>query len=262
MWGRSVDPIFGPLSDHILIRLMESPSLTAAMSEWETVPTMLIDLHAHTSLHSLDCSVTPDELIEGAKAVGLDGICITEHDQFWSRDAAAELAKRHDFLVIPGCEITTEEGHILTFGLERYVFGMHRAGFLKARVEEAGGALLFAHPYRRQFNPETGPEVPSFEEQVRRACENGGLDLTHGVETVNGRGSVAQNRFSLAVSEQLGLPAFGASDTHDPEDMGACATEFDRKVAGLDDFIVEVLAKRYHPVVMRNSLGPTSSQPE
>ena len=213
---------------------------------------MLIDLHTHTSVESWDSSLTPEELIEGAKKAGLDGICITEHDQFWRHDNVRALAQRHDFLVIPGCEITTEEGHILTFGLKEYVFGMHRAGFLRREVDGAGGVLLAAHPYRRMFNPDDGPEVPPFGQQVDRACGNGVLDHCDGVETLNGRGSYEQNHFSMAVCTQRGMLPFGASDSHDAGDIGACATEFEGAITGLDDLIAELKAGRFHPVLMRN----------
>ena len=54
---------------------------------------MLIDLHAHTSQESWDSTLTPDQLIESAKAAGLDGICLTEHDQFWSHDEVAGVGR-------------------------------------------------------------------------------------------------------------------------------------------------------------------------
>ena len=58
-----------------------------------------------------------DELIESSKLVGLDGICLTDHDTFWTDAQIHDLSRRHDFLVIPGCEINTEAGHVLVFGL-------------------------------------------------------------------------------------------------------------------------------------------------
>ena len=74
-----------------------------------------------------------DELIEGSKSLGLDGICLTDHDSFWTDDEVQNLSIKHDFLVLPGCEINTESGHVLVFGLKRYEFGMHRAAFLQSK---------------------------------------------------------------------------------------------------------------------------------
>ncbi len=86
---------------------------------------MLIDLHAHTRPISWDSDLTPDELVESAKAAGLDGICLTEHDYFWEPAEARALAKRHNFLVLPAVEVNTENGHILVYGLDKYEYGMH-----------------------------------------------------------------------------------------------------------------------------------------
>ena len=211
---------------------------------------MLIDLHAHTSMESWDSTLTPDELIESAKAAGLDGICLTEHDQFWDRRRVEELAKRHDYVVIPGCEITTEQGHVLVFGVESYVYGMHRAPFLREYVAAAEGVLLVVHPYRRAYIEEDEPWALPFEEQVRQASANVALGLTEGIEVLNGRGSQRQNEFSAALCELMELPSFGGSDTHDPHDMGVCATDFERPISGLGDFIAEVKAGRFRAVRM------------
>ncbi len=44
---------------------------------------MIIDLHTHTYPRSGDSLLNPDVLIQEAKKLGLDGICLTEHDEFW-----------------------------------------------------------------------------------------------------------------------------------------------------------------------------------
>ena len=216
---------------------------------------MLIDLHAHTTWHSMDSNLRPEELIEGSKAAGLGGICITEHDFFWDVEEVRELGRRHDFLLLPGCEITTEEGHMLVFGLDRYVFGMHRVEFLERRLSQAGGAMLAAHPYRRNFHAEDGPWVAPYDEQVAKAGRNVGLRLADGVETLNGRGSPAQNRFSQDVCEGQRKRAIGASDAHVATDIGTCATEFETAITGLDDLVAELKAGRFRPVDLRNGDG-------
>ena len=217
---------------------------------------MVIDLHNHTAPLSWDSLLTPDELVSGAKEAGLDGICLTEHDQFWGHEEAQELSRRHNLLVLPGVEITTEEGHLLVFGLERYVFGMHRASFVKAEVERAGGAILAAHPYRRSFHEGDGPWVPPYDEQVLKARGNPLLDVADGVETLNGRGSTWQNRFSADLCRSRGMRAAGASDAHDVGDIATYATEFERPVRELQELIAELKAGRFRPVELRNGSPP------
>src|SRR3972149_2451684 len=103
---------------------------------------MLIDLHAHSRSLSWDSDLDADELVERARAAGLDGLCLTEHDYFWDAAELRALGRRHDFLVLPGVEINTEDGHFLCFGIDRYVYGMHRSRELAAHVARAGGACI------------------------------------------------------------------------------------------------------------------------
>ena len=92
---------------------------------------MLIDIHTHTYPMSDDSLLTPEKLISEAKRIGLDGVCITDHDRFWDPADIIKLGKDNDFLTIPGCEVTTEEGHVLVYGLREYIFGMHKSDFVR-----------------------------------------------------------------------------------------------------------------------------------
>ena len=105
---------------------------------------LIIDIHTHTFPTSDDSLLTPEELIEEAKRIGLDGICLTDHDGFWKPEDVVALSKKHDYLIIPGCEVTTEDGHLLVYGLTHYIFGMHNAKFVRDLVDEAGGAIVVA----------------------------------------------------------------------------------------------------------------------
>ena len=46
------------------------------------------DHHLHTSRHSPDSIISPLVLIERARAVGLDGVVITDHDYQWEAGRA------------------------------------------------------------------------------------------------------------------------------------------------------------------------------
>jgi predicted metal-dependent phosphoesterase TrpH len=212
---------------------------------------MLIDLHTHTQPLSHDSLLTPDDLIEAAKAAGLDAVCLTEHDFTWDADLARDLARRHAFTVIPAIEVNTEDGHLLAFGLERYAYGMHRAAELARLIGEAGGALVAAHPYRRQL-PFHLRREGDWAEALDRAAANPAYAHVCAVETLNGRGSGRENAFAQALAERLRLPAVAASDAHTREDVGRCATEFERPIAGVSDLIRELRAGRFRPLSLRS----------
>lgn len=201
----------------------------------------------------------PDQLIERAKQLGLDGVCITDHDRFWRHEEIATLAKAHGFLVLPGCEVTTEEGHLLVFGLRRYVFGMHRAAFVRRLVDQEGGAMLLAHPYRRTYYREREQDGhAAYRAMLERACSNRVFSLVEGIEVLNGRGSDPENAFALDIARRLNLRGVGTSDSHKTQDLGTFATEFQRPVRCLEDLIAELRAGRFMPVALDGRARPTA----
>ena len=211
---------------------------------------MIIDIHTHTYPTSDDSSLSPERLIEEAKRIGLDGICITDHDGFWDPREIESLSREHGFTVLPGCEVTTEEGHLLVYGLSRYVFGMHRARFVKGLVDSARGAIVVAHPYRRTYRSHVDRDTTAYREMVESAADNAALPLADGIEALNGRGTAQENLFSRDIAKMLGKPATGASDAHRLEDLGTFATEFSRPVRTAGDLIEELRAGRFRPVVL------------
>ena len=209
---------------------------------------MLIDLHAHTYPKSDDSFVSADELVDAARQCGMDGICLTEHDDFWPLAAAQELSRRHGILVLPGAEINTDAGHVLVFGLDEYKFGMHKPGFLREEANRHGAVLVAAHPYRRRFLADPGEDPAARSEMLKRALNDEMLRLFDAVESRNGRGKDSENLFSDDLRDGLGLPGTGGSDTHYLRQMGTAATLFERRVASLDDLVVELKAGRMRAV--------------
>ncbi len=206
---------------------------------------MLIDLHTHTTPRSDDSYLKPDELIAQAKRIGLDAICLTEHDRFWDDEKITELGQRHGLLVLPGVEITTEEAHLLVFGLNKYVFGMHRASSVKRLVDEVGGAIIVAHPYRRHFPIGAEAEDERYRPALTRACESPVFAVADAIEVLNGRGSEEENAFSLKISRELNLRGVASSDAHELSDIGSYATFFQRRIGNVQDLITELKAGRF-----------------
>lgn len=215
---------------------------------------MLIDIHTHTYPTSDDSALTPEELINESKRIGLDGICITDHDGFWNPSDIKKLAVKHDFLVLPGCEVTTEEGHLLVYGLEEYIFGMHKSKFVKELVDEIGGAIVVAHPYRRVYRETAPRDKYSYDEMVKRALRNDVFTLTDAVEIRNGRGSSSENKFSERLSAELALPGTGASDAHNLTEVGTYATNFMDPIKNLTDLIKALKSGRFRSQKVKSGI--------
>src|SRR5689334_21839452 len=65
-----------------------------------------IDLHSHTN--ASDGSLTPRELVELAKRIGLDALAITDHETFAGYDAAVEFARAAGLELVRGIELNTQ----------------------------------------------------------------------------------------------------------------------------------------------------------
>ena len=76
----------------------------------------IVDLHTHSNIS--DGSMSPDELIEHAKQVGLEAVALTDHDRIDGIPQAMATAKRIGLLFIPGIELNSyqdREIHILGY---------------------------------------------------------------------------------------------------------------------------------------------------
>jgi len=208
---------------------------------------LIIDLHTHTKPWSDDSNLEPTELIQQAKQAGLDAICFTEHEWFWDKKALARLSQEHDFLVLPGVEINTDDGHFLAFGIEKYSFGMWYTENLKHAVDEAGGAMILAHPYRRNLYTD------DLQAAVERYCQKPFFRLVDTIEVLSGKGSERENQFSQELCRRLNLKGVGGSDAHSISDIPSCATLFERKVSNVEELIAELQAGRFRAVDLRQS---------
>src|SRR3989304_2234446 len=58
------------------------------------MPGPIVDMHVHTVRGAADSSLTPDQLIEEAKRIGLTGVNISEHDRGWGARQIQEVRGR------------------------------------------------------------------------------------------------------------------------------------------------------------------------
>ncbi|MFA7249408.1 MAG: PHP domain-containing protein [Dehalococcoidia bacterium] len=204
---------------------------------------MLLDLHTHTRIGSPDSFLDPDELIERSKEAGLDGIVLSEHDMTWDREELQALARHHNFLVIPGLEVSTDRGHILAYGVAAFEEFMRQSDALADRVALVGGALVAAHPYR-EHAPLNWRDAEEYERAIAHAAASSAYRRVHAVEVLNGHGTLNDNEFSELVARRLGLPGTAGTDSHQRSDIGKAATYFERDIHDEHDLVREILAGR------------------
>src|SRR3970282_200372 len=117
------------------------------------MPGSIVDMHVHTVRGAADSSLTPDQLIEEAKRIGLSGVNISEHDRVWESRQIEEFRERSGLFVSRGMEVSTDMGHMIVIGLESYLPGIRRATELRRAVDEAGGFMIAGHPVCPFFAP-------------------------------------------------------------------------------------------------------------
>ena len=161
------------------------------------------------------------------------------------------MTRKHDFLVDGGSELNTESGHVLVFGLKRYEFGMHKPNALRSFVDQVGGVIIGAHPYRRRLiiDSDNNSDYQT-EHMIMRAAEDEFFNICDAIEGLNGRGQPLENRFSIDLANRLGLKVCGGSDAHKLEQIGVAATEFYNKIDCLSDLITEIKLGKFEAVLM------------
>ncbi len=184
---------------------------------------MLIDLHVHTTPKSPCSNITPRQAAEEAKRIGLDGICLMEHDLLWTDKEIKSLRTELVFLVLKGYEISSLDGHFLAFGYQDTVESFLEIREIRELLPPDKGFLAIAHPFREFLVAGIEEFGLKVEEEARKEL----FQLVDGIEILNGRVSKKANKFTKKVNSILNLREIGGSDAHEIYEVGKIVTEFE-----------------------------------
>ena len=207
----------------------------------------MIDLHLHTSPASPCSSAEIEHVIQEAQRIGLDGICLTDHNYVWEPARVEALKAKHGFLILRGNEITTDQGDMVVFGLERDIKGIIRLEDLREEVTDAGGFIIAAHPFRGFLTFNVGDIGLTPEKAMERPL----FKWVDAVEVLNGKVTEKENRFAARVAAGLRLPTTGGSDAHEVEEVGLYATRFSEPVEDERGLIAALKKGNYAPAAFR-----------
>jgi predicted metal-dependent phosphoesterase TrpH len=101
------------------------------------------DLHVHTT-YSRDSVITPKELVFCAKRRGLAAVAVTDHNEV---EGALAIAKQTDFLIIPGIEVSSLNGHIVGLSMNEVIPRGLSADETVDLIHKAGGIAIACHPF-------------------------------------------------------------------------------------------------------------------
>lgn len=182
------------------------------LSFLERAISMLIDTHLHTCEYSDDSFLSIAEAVARARELGLEGLCVTDHDTLGAKAVIAEWRRRFSFPLFLGAEVLTTAGDFIVFGLDELPREKVSPEALIKLVRAAKGAIVAAHPYRN--NGRGAGDLIST------------LPQLDGVESFNGSTSALANLKAFEKATQRGLAVLGAGDAHSRERVGLFATEF------------------------------------
>ena len=208
---------------------------------------MVIDLHVHTSPASPCSSSTVDEIIQEAKRIGLDGICLTDHNHVWDPEEVEDLRRKHNFLILRGNEITTDQGDMVVFGLEKEIKGIVKLEDLTEEVSKASGFMIAAHPFRGFLTFGVGQLGLTPENAMERSL----FKMVDAIEVMNSKVTDEENSFAAKVAEGLHMPVTGGSDAHQVSEVGIFATRFSQVVEDEKDLIDALKGGNYVSIAFR-----------
>jgi hypothetical protein len=195
---------------------------------------MKFDLHMHTARHSPDADSDPFDLVSAAIKAGLDGIVITEHDWLWTEKELEELRTFAPQLVIlAGVEVTGRGGDVLCYGISD-PFAVPRGiawPELCREVHRQGGACVAAHPNR--WNQPFEKLIADLKPEL------------DGIEVMsNNMDTDLRKKAQKLLQKFPEFAQLGNSDSHQPETVGCCYTEFDADIRTNADLVAAIKAKK------------------
>lgn len=197
---------------------------------------MIIDFHMHERTYSLDSSINLKEMVFEAKRVGLDGICITDHDRYGLADYAKRISEEEDFPIFVGVEYLSMEGDIVAFGIDEMPTPHMEAQDFIDWVNERGGVCIAAHPFRENSRG-LGEDLLRVKGLV-------------GIEVLNGSTSNEHNQKAFEYCQRLNLQPIGASDCHNVIALGRYATHVPYECKDVDDLVTALKNVRCEPVIL------------
>ncbi len=197
---------------------------------------MIIDLHIHT-IYSKDSLIAPEDLIEQAIKVGLDGICVMEHNSLEASAIVEDFAYGTPLRVFRGIEVSTNLGDLLVYGLNQTQWQQfeNKSSFIAQEiidyVRDCGGVSIPAHPFRFESNS-VGDKLET-------------LVGIFAIEGYNGKSDVEENVLAWEKGEKLNLKLIGGSDAHILGQVGKCITEFNKPIQSMSELVEELKSGRF-----------------
>ncbi|MEE6208757.1 PHP domain-containing protein [Salarchaeum sp. III] len=181
-----------------------------------------VELHSHSAL-SYDGRDPVEMLLEQARAVGLDALAVTDHDEIDASLDAAEKASEYGLVGIPGMEVTSAAGHVLAIGVRDAIPTGLPFDETLSEIRDRGGIAVVPHPFQESRSG------------VAANVSRRDLASADAIEIYNSRLLTGRaNRQAERFADEHDLPMTAGSDAHIAEMVGQAVTRVDTDERSLD----------------------------
>jgi hypothetical protein len=188
-----------------------------------------LDLHIH-SQYSVDAKGTPKEIIQSLKKKGINGMCITDHNTVKGSLEALKIPQKN-FIIIPGAEISTLEGHILALNIGENILPKQSLEITIEKIIDEGGIPIIPHVYRNMSG-------------IKKRKLNSMKEMINTIEVFNSCSQPLTNLKMAKIAKNNNFGGTGGSDTHEPQYAGYGYTTIDTNDENIDNIISQINYKK------------------
>ncbi|MHA1264778.1 MAG: CehA/McbA family metallohydrolase [Candidatus Helarchaeota archaeon] len=177
------------------------------------------DFHIHSTcsnhkIWGIDGISTPQEIVEVAVKLGLDGIAITDHNTLRGSQKAIQYVKERKLpiLIIPGAEIRSLAGDIIALGISEDIKkGLSVSETLDA-IKSQNGTAIAAHPYK-------------YNTFIYKSLNDSKISSRFdALEIFNAGVTIGRNHKAELLANRLNKPGISVSDAHYKSSIGYALT--------------------------------------
>jgi predicted metal-dependent phosphoesterase TrpH len=188
-----------------------------------------LDLHIH-SQYSEDAIGSIKEIIKYLKKKNIQGMAITDHNSIDGSLKAVKIAPK-DFIVIPGIEISTADGHLLALNVKKKIERSLSILETIDKINDQDGIPIVPHLYRNM----SGIKKKKLKTIYKKI---------NAIEVFNAC-SMPKTNFKIAkISKELKLGGTGGSDSHYPFYAGYAYTLIDTTDFNIDTILSKIINRK------------------
>jgi len=188
-----------------------------------------LDLHIH-SQYSEDAVGSLKDIIKSLKKKGLQGMAITDHNTVEGSLKAVKIAPK-DFIIIPGIEISTSDGHMMALNVEKNISRNLSIQETIEKIIDQGGTPIVPHLFRNMSG-------------IKKEKLNTIHKRINAIEVFNACSMPKTNLKIVKIAKELNLGGTGGSDSHDPAYAGYAYTIVDTTDINTDTILSEINKKK------------------